>query len=134
MSKKANTKSIRQAQDKLRRKVLVVDDDPTIVESTCLILKEWGYETIPMLDGKKIYAMKNDFPDVMLLDVWMSGEDGRDIAKYLKKKEPTKNIPIIMISASRNLEKSAKEAGANDFLEKPFDMQDLLDKVEYHAK
>ena len=115
------------------KRVLVVDDDPTIVESTCLILNEWGYQTEAMIDGKKVYDMNKNFPDVMLLDIWMSDQDGREITKFLKKNKLTKNIPIIMISASRDLEKSAKDAGANDFLEKPFEMQDLLDKVEHHA-
>jgi CheY-like chemotaxis protein len=60
----------------------------------------------------------------------MSGEDGRDICKKLKQDPLTKNIPVIMISASRDIKESAMEAGADDFLAKPFEMDDLLKKIE----
>jgi DNA-binding response OmpR family regulator len=59
----------------------------------------------------------------------MSGQDGRDIAKYFKGNKTTSKIPIIMVSASKDIEKSAKEAGADDFLAKPFEMDELLTKI-----
>jgi CheY-like chemotaxis protein len=62
----------------------------------------------------------------------MSGQDGREICKFLKTNDLTKDIPIIMISANRDTEKMAKESGADDFLEKPFQMKDLLEKVVKH--
>jgi CheY-like chemotaxis protein len=62
----------------------------------------------------------------------MSGTDGRDICKKLKEKTTTREIPIVLISASRDIEKSAKEAGANDFLSKPFEVTDLLQKVKQY--
>jgi CheY-like chemotaxis protein len=71
-------------------------------------------------------------PDLLLLDIWMSGIDGRDICKELKQKENTKKIPIVLISASREIERSALEAGADDFLAKPFEIDDLLEKIEKH--
>ncbi len=113
----------------MKKKILVADDDPAIIESTTLILEEFGYTVESTIDGQTIYKMEKDFPDLLLLDIWMSGEDGRKICKYLKKDSLTKNIPIILISASRDIENSTKEAGANDFLAKPFDMTDLLTKV-----
>jgi DNA-binding response OmpR family regulator len=112
-------------------KILVADDDPAIVESTTLILKEFGYEVDSTIDGQTIYKMEKDLPDVLLLD--MSGQDGREICKYLKKVETTKNIPIIMISASRDIRASAKEAGADDFLAKPFNMDDLIEMIEKYT-
>lgn len=111
------------------KKILVADDDPAIVESTMLILEEFGYQVDSTVDGATIYKMERDFPDLLLLDIWMSGQDGREICKYLKKKELTKHIPIIMISASRDIAQSAKESGADDFIAKPFDMNVLLDKI-----
>ncbi len=109
---------------------MVADDDPAIVECMNLILDEYGYDVRSTLDGKNIYKMKKDFPDLLLLDVWMSGQDGRDICRFLKGQKITKNIPIIMFSASRDIEKSTTEAGANDFIEKPFDMDELVGKIE----
>jgi DNA-binding response OmpR family regulator len=59
----------------------------------------------------------------------MSGVDGRDICKQLKSKKQTKNIPIIMISANKDTEKIAKNAGADGFIAKPFEMKELLTTV-----
>jgi CheY-like chemotaxis protein len=116
------------------KKILVADDDPAIVESVTLILEEFGYEVESTVDGETIYKMEKNLPDLLLLDIWMSGQDGRDICKYLKKIETTKHIPIIMISASRDIKKSAKEAGADDFLAKPFQMDALIETIEKHIK
>lgn len=114
------------------KKILVADDDPAIVESTTLVLEEFGYQTTSTVNGETIYRMEKDFPDLLLLDIWMSGQDGREICKYLKTNKLTKNIPIIMISASSDIAQSAKEAGADDFITKPFDINTLLDKVSKH--
>lgn len=114
----------------MRKKILVADDDPAIVESMRLILEEFGYEVESTVDGQTIYKMKKNFPDLLLLDIWMSGQDGRKICKYLKKEDMTKSIPVIMISASRDIRQSTLEAGADDFIPKPFDMHMLLEKVE----
>ena len=114
---------------KCSKRILIADDDPAIVESTKLILEEFGYTVDYTYDGKIVYEMKDNFPDLMLLDIWMSGQDGRDICKYVKKDPRKKIIPVIMISASRDIKKSALAVGANDFLEKPFDMEDLLAKI-----
>ena len=111
------------------KKILVADDDSAICDSVRIILEEEGYFVDTTVDGNTILKMKNNFPDLLLLDIWMSGMDGREIAKQLKRNNSTSKIPIIMISASRDIGKSAKEAGANDFLAKPFKMDDLLTKV-----
>lgn len=115
-------------------KILVADDDPAIVESTAMILEEFGYDVDTTVDGQTIYKMEKDFPDLLLLDIWMSGQDGREICKYLKNSVITKHIPIIMISASRDIAKSATCSGADDFLAKPFDMNDLIHKIEKYVK
>jgi CheY-like chemotaxis protein len=113
----------------MKKKILVADDDPAIVESTSLILEEFGYEVDSTVDGQTIYKMEKDFPDLLLLDIWMSGQDGRKICKYLKKSTITQHIPVIMISASRDIKNSSFAAGADDFLAKPFDMEALLTKI-----
>jgi CheY-like chemotaxis protein len=86
------------------------------------------------LDGQTIYKLKKVFPDLLLLDMWMSGEDGREICRYLKKEAETKHIPIIMISAGRDIKEAAKEAGADDFLAKPFEFDDLLKLVKKYIE
>ncbi len=114
----------------MKKKILVADDDPAIVDSIQLMLELEGYEVDTTVYGETIYNMEKVYPDVLLLDIWMSGQDGREICKFLKKNPSTKHIPIIMISASRDVGKSAKEAGADDFIAKPFEMEELLEKVK----
>ncbi len=113
----------------LKKKILVADDDPSILEVIELMLTEEGYDVVSIADGEAIYKLENNFPDLLLLDIWMSGIDGRDICSFVKKQENTKNIPVIMISANRDTETMAKEAGADDFIAKPFEMDELLRKV-----
>lgn len=117
----------------MAKKILVADDDDAIVEAITLILEEFGYEVDSTVDGQTIYTMEKDFPDLLLLDIWMSGQDGREICKYLKQEAATKHIPIIMISASRDIQSSAKDAGADDFLAKPFEMNELIKKVKKYV-
>jgi CheY-like chemotaxis protein len=107
-----------------KKKILVADDDPAIVDAIQLMLELYDYEVSTTVDGETIYKMEKEYPDLLLLDIWMSGQDGREICKYLKNNPHTKHIPIIMISASRDIIQSAKDAGADDFIAKPFQMDD----------
>ncbi len=111
------------------KKIMIADDDPGIVDAIEMLLEFEGYYVTSTVDGATVLDMKDELPDLLLLDIWMSGEDGRDICKKLKQVESTKNIPVIMISASRDIKESAMAAGADDFLAKPFEMSDLLDKI-----
>ncbi len=118
----------------MRGKILVADDDPGIVDALQMVLEDANYEVYTTTNGHTVRKVSDELPDVILLDIWMSGEDGRDICRYLKSKQTTKNIPIIMISATGDLAQSAKAAGADDFLPKPFQMEHLLQKVEKHLR
>jgi DNA-binding response OmpR family regulator len=111
------------------KKIMIADDDPGIVDAIEMLLEFEGYKVTSTVDGATVLDMKEDLPDLLLLDIWMSGEDGRDICKKLKQIASTKNIPVIMISASRDIKESAMAAGADDFLAKPFEMNDLLQKI-----
>jgi DNA-binding response OmpR family regulator len=110
-------------------KILIADDDQGILDALTFILEHKGYQVESTADGGSLYDMNGDTPDLLLLDIRMSGHDGRDICKFLKSKKITKKVPIIMISANRDTAKHAKEAGADDYLPKPFEMTDLLQKV-----
>jgi DNA-binding response OmpR family regulator len=112
------------------KKVMIADDDAGIVDFLSILLEYEGYEVSSTLNGATLLTLDKEFPDIILLDIWMSGIDGRDVCKHLKQKEDTKKIPIIMISASNDIERSAFDAGADDFLAKPFDMDELLKKIE----
>jgi DNA-binding response OmpR family regulator len=113
-----------------QKKIMIADDDPGIVDAVEMLLEFEGYTVTSTVDGSTVLDMKEELPDLLLLDIWMSGEDGRDICKKLKSENITKNIPVIMISASRDIKASAMAAGADDFLAKPFEMDELLRKIE----
>lgn len=114
----------------MAKKILIADDDPAILDCLQLILEDAEYTVEISSNGDTIVKIEQFKPDLILLDVWMSGEDGRVICKQLKSKELTRDIPVIMISATSYIEESTRKAGAEDFLPKPFQMEDLLTKVE----
>lgn len=115
----------------LLKKILVMDDDDGILEAFRAILESADYNVITESDpGKLLKQIGQNKPDLLILDVLLSGGDGRVICKSLKTDEKTKKLPIIIVSAHPSADKSIKEAGADDFLEKPFEMDVLLNKVE----
>lgn len=110
---------------------MIADDDPGIVDAVEMILDFHGYEVSSTYNATDLLVMQPDqYPDVLLLDIWMPACDGRDICRQLKLQDATRQIPILMISASKDISASAFEAGADDFLAKPFDMQELINKIE----
>jgi DNA-binding response OmpR family regulator len=116
----------------MQKRILIADDDPAILDCLQIILEDADYTVEISSNGDTIPKVHRFHPDLILLDVWMSGEDGRNICRKLKSQTGTRDIPIIMISATSYIEDSTKEAGAEDFLPKPFHMNDLLNKVEQY--
>ncbi|MDQ3014748.1 MAG: response regulator [bacterium] len=116
------------------KKILIAEDDRAIVEAMTMILEDAGYVVSATMDGHTVLQLKHDLPDLILLDVWMSGIDGREVCKKMKSQKNTKNIPIILVSANRDVDVIAQEAGANGFLAKPFELKKLLGIVEEHIK
>jgi CheY-like chemotaxis protein len=113
-----------------RKRILVVDDEPDILEFLQVILDEEGYAVVTSDKGEYLEQLHNGgLPDLILVDVLLSGKDGREIVKYLKRQEETKHIPIIMFSAHPSAEETARQAGAEDFLAKPFEIDALLTKI-----
>lgn len=113
------------------KKVLVVDDDPDIVEAVQMILESEGYNSDMTTKGEETYEkIKSYKPDLIILDVLLSGNDGRTICKNLKAAPKTKKIPIIMISAHPSAKNSIKQCGADSFVAKPFSVEELLDEIK----
>jgi DNA-binding response OmpR family regulator len=113
--------------------ILVVDDDPDILEFLQVILEDEGYTVVTSDKGEYLEQLHNGgLPDLILLDMLLSGKDGREIVKYLKREPETAHIPVIMISAHPSAEKEARLAGADDFLPKPFNIDKLLAKIAQH--
>jgi DNA-binding response OmpR family regulator len=109
------------------KKVLVVDDDAAILEAIQVSLELEDYAVCTATNGQMaIQIAKDEQPQLIILDVLLSGSDGRDIARMLKKLPETELIPIVMVSAHQNIRESVIDAGADDFLPKPFNIDDLL--------
>lgn len=119
-----------QRRPTIPKTILIADDDEGILDATSAILEFEGYHVQSTLDGASVLRWEGVLPDLLLLDIWMSGTDGTDVCRQLKNTEETKHLPVIMISASRDIEQYARDAGADDFLAKPYEMKDLLEKVK----
>ncbi|MCR4324334.1 MAG: response regulator [Candidatus Curtissbacteria bacterium] len=115
------------------RGVFVVDDDPDILDAFEAMLEANDYDVTTFSDADFLLSPKlekKDLPDIILLDVLLSGQDGREVCKELKNRKITKNVPVIIVSAHPDVKDTYKNAGAEDFLSKPFEMDELIEKIE----
>lgn len=113
-------------------KVLVIDDDASVLHALGLFLSQEGYDvtTASKYRGKLKKVKKSDMPDLIILDILLSDENGCVIAKGLKQDKATADIPIIMISAHPDGRKMASAVDADAFLPKPFEVDDLLETID----
>ncbi len=114
----------------MEQTILLVDDDESILEVVQIVLEGEGYRLQTSLNGECLQHLSDDLPDLILLDVLLSGCDGREICKQLKRNPTTAHIPVIMLTAHSDASKVADAGGADDFLEKPFDVDVLITIVE----
>ncbi len=113
-------------------KILVVDDNDDILSVVQLILKSNGFEVTATSNGEEAITMIEDYkPDLVLLDIYLGGVDGREICKSLKSNELTSHIPVIMFSAHGNKQDVFDKCNAQDFIGKPFEIKDLVGKIKY---
>lgn len=112
--------------------IMIVDDDPDILDALSFVLQDEGYAVSATENGDDIEELDRTdsaLPDLIILDVFLSHKDGRVICKALKSRNVTQQIPVIMISAHPGADMSTKAVGANEFLPKPFEVEDLLTLV-----
>ena len=112
-------------------KLLIVDDSTDLLEAMEMILLQKGYlvKTLPGCDN--IYKEIEDFnPDLLILDIFLAGIDGREMCKELRKVIRNKYLCIIIFSASPKALENYKFYGADDYLEKPFGIANLVEKIE----
>ena len=113
------------------KKILLIDDDPGVITVLQLLLKKKGYEVATAAREEEAYQQAESFqPHLIVLDVLLSGVDGRIICKHLKNAERSKHIPIIMFSAHPGAQRNMEDFGADDFLPKPFESNKLLERIE----
>lgn len=112
-------------------KLLIADDNEDLLELMQLFLEEKGFEVKTVSTKRKLLSeIKNYTPDLILLDVFLNGEDGREICKQLRENIKTKKVSILIISANPYAIKEYKSYGADGFVEKPFELEDLVEKIE----
>lgn len=113
-------------------KILVVDDDASINELIKVNLELSGYKVVQAYDGIKGFALaKQELPSLVVLDVMMPEVDGFTVAKRIRENPETKNIPIIMLTALSQIDDKANgfNIGVDDYLVKPFEIEELLMRV-----
>jgi DNA-binding response OmpR family regulator len=114
----------------MSKNILIVDDDEGILDALSMVLEDAGFMVETTSKGNQTFKKINKFkPNLILLDVLLSGEDGRFICKMLKQDNETREIPVVMISAHPSAKTSIKEYGADSFLAKPFSTEVLLKTI-----
>ncbi|WP_293128228.1 response regulator [Microcoleus sp. bin38.metabat.b11b12b14.051] len=120
-----------------RANILVVDDTPENLRLLAGILSEKGYQVRPVPNGKlALSAAQKMPPDLVLLDIMMPEMDGYQVCQQLKDYEATKDIPVIFISAINDVMDKVKAFGVGgvDFITKPFQVEEVLARIETHLK
>jgi DNA-binding response OmpR family regulator len=118
---------------KIKKKILIADDDPGIQDILTIIFERAGFEVEIKKNGEDLLNNRFTMPDLFLVDKQLSGYNGLDICRYLKSQRHTKNIPVVMISASPDIGRSSREAGADAYIEKPFEITNLVDLVNSYV-
>ena len=112
-------------------KVLVVDDEQEIRDLLSAVLSREGYEVLVASNGEEALELaQKENPRLILLDIVMPGLTGIEVCKRLKAEEKTRWIPVIMATSDRDRYTEALEAGAIDFVNKPFHLLELTIRVK----
>jgi len=112
--------------------ILIVDDEPDIREILVAILSEEGYHMDFAENGLDGYEKARELiPDLIILDVMMPGMNGFEVCRKIRTEPPLAQVPIIIVTAidDDGYRSRSIESGANDFLSKPFDIYELIEKV-----
>jgi len=111
-----------------RKRVLLVDDEPGILKVISIKLRISGFGVITAHGGQEaLNLLKTESPDIVLLDVIMPGIDGFEVLQQLRA---FSKLPVIVFSARLENAQKALKLGANDFLAKPFDVEEMVKKIE----
>lgn len=113
------------------KRILIIDDSKVLLDvmTKFLELKDYRVKTLTSCD--QLIGAVNEFdPDIIIIDVFLAGEDGREVCQKLRNNEQLKHLCILLSSGSAEVLKNYKDYGADDFIEKPFDITDLLRKIE----
>lgn len=112
------------------KKIIVCDDDQGILDVLQMLLETEGFTVFTEINSTNlIKQIQNHAPDLILLDLWMPLLSGDQVLKSIRTTEGIKDLPVIVLSASVDGNDIASDAGANDFVAKPFDLDDIILKI-----
>lgn len=118
----------------MKRKVLIVEDEPVIGEMMSILLEVSGYKVISLADTQSAKKrLRENEVGLVLLDLALKGENGQTMCSYIKNDAHLKHLPVILVSANSDLEIISKSCGADDHIAKPFDVNYFMDKVNMHC-
>ncbi len=118
----------------MSKKIVVADDQGDILRMMQSVLTKQGYEVATDATGTLLDEIKNENPDLIILDINLGERDGSDICRRLKEQEYSKHIPVILISAIMDLAEISQTCGADDYLAKPFRLSELVNKVQQNLQ
>lgn len=111
--------------------ILIIDDDKDFQTILTVTLNQSGFMVRSLFNGEIAESLdERPVPDIILLDIDLPFANGVEVGKQLKLNASTRDIPVIMVSANPFLDQLCKEAGAIDYVQKPFDVKTLIQKVE----
>lgn len=107
-------------------RILIIEDNNDVLVLITEVLINAGYEVSTGKDVTAFYEIEKNLPDLILLNHWLKGKTGHEICLQLKGAQKTKNIPVVLISSTPNLSQTAQSCGADAYLSKPFEINELL--------
>lgn len=111
------------------KKILLIEDDSGILEALQEILEFSGFQTVAPQFSRIEQQLVEEQPDAVLLDIRLGGIDSREIMEFIKKSDELNKLPVIVVSADSNIEQIARTWHADEYLQKPFEMDELIQKI-----
>lgn len=117
------------------RKIVIIDDSKDLLFAMQRLLSFYEFTVRTATDSKILqYEIESFKPEIVIIDVLLNGENGREICKILRENPANKEITLILFSASPKHLKNFEECNADDVIEKPFGIKELIEKIEFAVK
>ncbi len=115
--------------------ILVVEDDPQVARLISLVLQRSGHESQVVADGQSaLERAREKKPTMIFADLTIKGRGGEQLCSALKSHAETKDIPYVVVSGDRDIAEKARQCGADDYMGKPFEFEDLIRLVNKYAR
>jgi len=112
--------------------ILILDDDPDICTMIKMVLEYHGFMAIEADNEEKAnQVLSSQQVDLIIMDMLLSGVDGTDVCRRIKSDKEKRSIPVLMFSAHPTAKETCLSAGADDFIPKPFEMNELIAKINF---